>query len=107
MIDLHKIQIRCLNGDPTTAEVMRNFDLDDPMSWLLSFLFLLFVIGGLSVIADVTIFERQAFAAISSCHAHRMGHTRKFLSTQTVCVPAYRETKNDTVTVNGLSRVTP
>ena len=90
---------------------MRNFDLDDLMLSTISavlILALVFLIAaGGAMAIDAFVLERSAFTQMQNCRVKRMEPVRKFLSTQTVCVPAYRETKNDTVTVNGLSRVTP
>jgi predicted histidine transporter YuiF (NhaC family) len=47
-------------------------------------------------------YERAAFAAITNCTSKRMDAQRKFLSTTVVCVPAYRGTKSDTLTLQGV-----
>ena len=90
---------------------MRRLDLDDlgfyGIGILLCALFAVVIFAIVAEVADTALFQRRAFTAIASCRAHRMEYQRKYLSTETVCIPAYRETKNDTVTVNGLSRVAP
>lgn len=63
------------------------------------------VLGAVALMAiDGLYFERRAFVATTACEAQRMQARRKFLSSQVVCVPAYRGTKNDTLTVNGIGR---
>jgi len=57
--------------------------------------------AGLAAV-DSLVYERRAFAAITSCEARRLESRRKFLSENVVCVPAYRATKNDSLTVQGL-----
>lgn len=64
-------------------------------------------IGGLAIMGvvvawDSVHYERQAFVASTACEVKRMEPRRKFLSSDVVCIPAYRGTKNDTLTVNGL-----
>ena len=46
-----------------------------------------------------TYHERKAFDAITACEAKRMEARRQVLSSRVVCIPAYRATKSDTLTV--------
>ena len=58
-------------------------------------------LAGVAAVGD-TLLERRAFPAIAACHQARQEPLRQFLSTTVRCVPAYRATKNDTLTVAGL-----
>ena len=53
----------------------------------------------LGFVMDAVYYGRKAFAATSACEAGRMQARRKVLSTDVVCIPAYRTTKADTLTV--------
>lgn len=48
---------------------------------------------------DYGYYHRRAFAAVTACESQRMEARRKAMSTEVVCVPAYRATKADTLTV--------
>lgn len=45
-------------------------------------------------------YARSAFEETAACSAKRMTSARKSMTTNVICVPAYRDTKNDTLTVN-------
>lgn len=51
-------------------------------------------------LVDAVWFERASFADRVACEARRMEARRQTLSSNVVCVPAYRATKNDTLTVD-------
>jgi hypothetical protein len=53
-----------------------------------------------AVFMDVFYFNYKAFDAVTACEVKRMEARRKFLSTHVVCVPAYRGTRNDTLSIN-------
>jgi hypothetical protein len=57
-------------------------------------------LGGASALVDSTYFEYKAFDAIAACETKRMDYRRKSFSTNVVCIPAYRQTKNDTLSIN-------
>jgi hypothetical protein len=80
---------------------MNRYWSDLILDWSLSAL--LFAIIALCVLfgADA-IAERSAFDAVVACEAKRMTAHRQILSSRVVCVPAYRETKSDTLTLQGV-----
>lgn len=55
-----------------------------------------------AVLVDWLYYHRQTFSARVACEAQRMEPRTKSFSTEIVCVPAYRATKNDTLQVNGI-----
>lgn len=61
------------------------------------------IVGGIIVVfIDEVYFDRVAFVAKTECATKRMESTRKFLTSTVVCIPAYRGTKSDTLTVQGI-----
>lgn len=67
--------------------------------------FMMTMLGGLlcalvvSLALDGMIFGRQTWAAQIACKQQRGEPERQFFTKNVVCVPAYRGTKNDTLTV--------
>ena len=66
---------------------------------------LLFVFAAVSALfIDYVKYDRETFAAQMTCKQQRAEPERQFLTKNVVCVPAYRATKSDTLTLNGLPK---
>lgn len=74
---------------------------DDEDRWLATLMASLFsaAILGLGFVVIDIVYERLAFVSITACEAKRMQPRRQSLSATVVCVPAYRATKADTLTI--------
>lgn len=69
-------------------------------TWPLLLLVCLLVLPIVGLTMDTFYYERNAFSAITACEAQRMEAKRQVLSARVVCVPAYRATRNDSLTVS-------
>jgi hypothetical protein len=65
---------------------------------------LVLVIGIFAVLMDAFYYGHQAFPQATACELRRMEARRQVLSSTVVCIPAYRGTKNDTLTVQGVGK---
>jgi hypothetical protein len=72
----------------------------DPGSVILFGIIATFVVTLLAAMLVDGYTSRAAFAAETACMARRQQPVRQSFTTNVVCVPASRDTRNDTTTVN-------